>query len=155
MRVRIQVNEGNGWRDGCEREITERGARSVRVDDPEGYARTFSLVDGSIWHSGARLRVHPDDLPALRALPMRPIVLAKTKPADEIDLNTHPLAPLLRRIAWRADRSHNLEIHDPTTALDLIQAEVLCRGGEEPEILETCAAVAVMGLAAIDKRGEG
>lgn len=98
MKVRIQKNNGQDWIDAITREVMERGVKSIRTHDDEGHEQTFSLANGSIWYSVGRLRIHPDDLPGLRALPLRPIVLAKTKPAPEFDLNAHPMADVLREV---------------------------------------------------------
>lgn len=146
MKIRIQVNEGDGWRDGCEREVTERGERSVRADDPEGYTRTFSLVDGSIWYSGARLRIHPDDVPGLMSLPVRG---ENPKP---LDLNKHPAADMLREVVQDAA---TISVGDE--GVEGIVSEIVDEGYaiglecKEVDHLKRIAALAIVGLVAIRK----
>lgn len=145
MKVRIQVNDGSGWCDDGYREAIDRGPRSVRVDDIYGRSRSFYLTTGWILGHDPGARIHPDDVPALAALPLR---LAKTKP---FDLDAHPLAPVLRRVVVMVADATGQIGGDPDYALDAIQDTAIVRDAETCEVLTSCAALALAGLAALDK----
>lgn len=141
MKVRIQSTDGFA----CEREVTERGARSVRVPDIDGHTETFSITTGDILYSVRSFRVDPRDVPGLKSLPLR---VAKTKP---MDLNAHPLAPVLRRVVAVVSDSIAEIGGDPDYALDAIQDTAIVRDAETRDVLTSCATLALAGLAALDK----
>lgn len=75
--------------------------------------------------------------------------LAKTKP---LDLNAHPLADVLRRVVVMvADATGQID-GDPDYALDAIQDAAIIRDAETRDVLTSCAAFALAGLAALDKQ---
>ena len=145
VKVRIQHVLGGQWFDLCERVITERRSRTVRVPAVGEYARTFSISTGKVLYEFENYRIHPDDVPALASLPLR---LAKTKP---FDLDAHPLAPVLRRVVVMVADATGQIGGDPDYALDAIQDTAIVRDAETCEVLTSCAALALAGLAALDK----
>ena len=71
----------------------------------------------------------------------------------EIDLNAHPLAGVLREAILRADDLARQIEDDPDFALDAIQDQAIVRDAETSEVLEECAAYALAGLAAEQRKG--
>ena len=147
MKVRIQkASSLRTYVDYVERDVFERRSRTVRIENIDGgYGETFSLKTGHAVGSVLAIRIHPDDVPALASLPLR---LAKTKP---FDLDAHPLAPVLRRVVVMVADATGQIGGDPDYALDAIQDTAIVRDAETCEVLTSCAALALAGLAALDK----
>ena len=150
MKVRIQHVLGGQWFDLCERVITERRSRTVRVPAVGEYARTFSISTGKVLYEFENYRIHPDDVPALASLQPR---LAKTKP---MDLNAHPMADVLREVCAAREHVPADAILDPVDGAlsECLNTAYDIEGDRHARLLRI-ARVALAGLAVLTSEQKG
>lgn len=160
--IRVQYNHrDSGWANAVSSwSMIAHGERTIRLRSDVGTERSFTSKNG-VCIGAAQYRIHPDDLDAARALPVKP-KRGKGKPPS---LDTDPRAGVLREVVAlvRRDENTDLSERDHFETIVEMAEDAACLGNPSPfrkfkndgDRFLMIAAVAIAGKEAWDREHAG